>query len=81
MCGRRAVGVERFDGLQPPGLTLFPVRLVPADRFPVGGEDQTGTCIGQFHPVARRFPDIKKERPLNRVLVRAGLDVDTGLQE
>ena len=78
---RGAVGVEGLDRLQPPGLALLAVGLGPDHRLPVGREDQPGAGIGQFDPVARRLPDIEEERALDRVLVRAGLDMDAVLQE
>ena len=78
---RGAVGMETLDGLQSPGLALSAVGLRPANRFPIRGEDQAGTGIGQFHPVAGGFPDIEKERALNSVFVRSCFDVDPRLEE
>ena len=78
---RRAVGVERLDGLQAPGLALLALVLGPADRLPVGREDQPRAGIGDLDAVAARLVDIKKEGLLDRVLVRPGLDEDAVLQE
>src|SRR5262249_46565170 len=36
----RAVGMERFDRLEPPGLPLLAFSLTPSDRLPVRCEDQ-----------------------------------------
>ena len=78
---RRAVGVERLDRLQPPGLALLAVGLGPDDRLPVGREDQSRAGIGEFDAIAGRLPDIEEERALDRVLVRSGFDMDAVLQE
>src|SRR5215468_439899 len=45
---RRAVGVEGLDGLQAPGLALGALGLGPADRPPVGRQDEAGTGIGDL---------------------------------
>ena len=75
------MGVEGLDGFQPPGLTLLALGFRPGDGFPIGGEDKARAGIGQFHTVARRFPDIKEEGALDRVLVGAGFDVDAVFKE
>ena len=77
---RRAVRVERGDGLQPPGLALGPLGGRPVDRLPVGGEHQPRTGVVQLDPVAGRLPDVEEEALLDGVLVRPGLDVDALLQ-
>src|SRR5947209_5556039 len=69
--GRRAVRVERFDGLQPPGLTLGPLGFAPHDRLPIRRKDKPGPCIGDLDAIAAGFVDVKKERLLYRVFVRA----------
>ena len=51
------------------------------DGLPVGREDQPRAGIGELDAVAGRFLDIQKERLLDGVLVRPGLDVDAVLQE
>src|SRR6186997_284915 len=42
--GGRALGVERFDRLQAPGLTLLSLRFGPGDRLPVGGKHEPRAC-------------------------------------
>src|SRR5689334_4409494 len=78
---RRAVGVEGLDGLEPPGLALLALFLGPDDRLPVGREDQACAGVGDLDAVAAGLPDIEEEGLLDRVLVRAGLNVDAVLQE
>src|SRR6185369_13472214 len=78
---RRAVGVERLDRLQAPGLALLAFLLGPHDRLPVGRKDEACTGIGDFDAVAAGLVDIEEEGLLDRVLVRAGLDVHPVLQE
>jgi len=75
------MGVKGLDGPKPPCLALAPVRLGPAHRLPVGGQDQARAGIGQLDPVAGRLPHVEKEGPLNRVLMRARLDMDTVFKE
>src|SRR5262245_28208625 len=78
---RRAVGVERLDCLQPPGLALLALLLGPDDRLPVGREDEASAGVGDFDAVTAGLPDIEEEGLLDRVLVRAGLDVDAVFEE
>src|SRR5690348_6374951 len=81
-CNRRgAVGVEGLDRLQPPGLALLALFLGPDDRLPVGRQDQPRAGVGDRDAVATGLPDIKEEGLLDRMLVRAGLDVDAVLEE
>src|SRR6266852_1498767 len=78
---RRPMGVERLDRLQSPGLSLLALFLGPHDRLPIRRQDQAGAGIGDFDAVAAGLVDIEEEGLLDRVLVRAGLDVDAVLQE
>ena len=75
------MGVEGLDRLQPPGLALLALFLGPDDRLPVGREDQAGAGVGDLDAVAAGLVDVEEEGLLDRVLVRAGLDVDAVLQE
>src|SRR5919198_5052857 len=75
-----AVGVEGLDRLQPPGLTLGPLRLRPGDDLPVGGEDQARAGVADLDAVAARLVDVQEKGLLDGVLVRAGLDEDAVLQ-
>src|SRR3954451_21653593 len=77
---RRAVGVERLDRLQPPGLALGPFGLGPGDRAPVGCEYQPGDRVAELDTVAARLVDVQEERLLDRVLVRPGLDEHPAVQ-
>jgi hypothetical protein len=43
--------------------------------------DLSRAGIGDLDPVAAGFVDVEEERLLDRVLVRAGLDIDAVLQE
>lgn len=63
------MGVERLDGLQAPGLTLFTLALGPVDRFPVGREDETRAGIRDLDSLSARLEDIEEERLLDSVLV------------
>src|SRR5260370_29201582 len=78
---RRAVGVERLDRLQPPRLALLALFLGPHDRLPVWCQDQAGAGLGDFDAVAAGLVDVEEEGLLDRVLVRAGFDVDAVLQK
>src|SRR5438105_1850889 len=78
---RRAMGVERLDRLQPPRLTLLALLLRPHDRLPVRRQDQARTGIGHLDAVAAGLVDIEEEGLLDRVLVRAGLDMDAVLKK
>src|SRR5215207_841084 len=73
--------MERLDRLQPPCLALLALFLGPDDRLPVGREDEAGAGVGDFDAVAAGLIDIEKESLLDRVLVRAGLDVDAVFEE
>src|SRR5947209_20370340 len=77
----RAVSVERFDGLEPPGLAFFALVFTPADRLPVWREDETRTGIRDFDAIAAGFIYVQEERLLDCVLVRAGFDVNTVFEE
>src|SRR5215475_6916507 len=76
-----AVGVKGVDRLQPPRLALLPLGLRPGDRLPIRCQHQARTGIGHFHPVAAGFVDVEEKGLLNRVLMWAGLDEDTVLEE
>src|SRR5450759_3926987 len=78
---RRAVGVERLEGLQAPGLALLALGFGPADRFPVRRQHQPRAGAGDFDAVAARLVDVKEEGLLDGVLVRPGLDEHAVLQE
>src|SRR4051794_17939266 len=67
---RRPMGVERLDGLQPPGLALLALFLGPDDRLPVRREDEAGAGVGDFDAVAPGLVDVEEEGLLDRVLVR-----------
>src|ERR1700687_1190840 len=78
---RRAVGMKRLDRLQPPRLSLLALFLGPDDRLPVRREDEASAGIGDLDPIAAGLVDVEKERLLDGMLVRPGLDEDTVLQE
>src|SRR5882762_11412857 len=78
---RGPMGMKRLDRLQPPRLALLALFLGPDDRLPVGRKNETGAGVGDFDAVAAGLVDIEEERLLNRVLVRAGLDIDAVLQK
>src|SRR5229473_1890331 len=78
---RRAVGVERLDGLKPPRLALLALLLGPHDRLPVRRQDETGAGVGDLDPVAAGLVDVEEKCLLDRMLVRAGLDEDAVLQK
>src|SRR5216110_287165 len=73
--------MERLDRLQPPGLALLALLLGPDDRLPVGREDEAGAGVGDLDAVAAGLIDIQEEGLLDRVLVRAGFDVDAVFQK
>jgi len=75
------VGGKRVDRLQPPSLALLALFLSPHDRLPVGREDETGAGVGDFDAVAAGLPDMEEEGLLDRMLVRAGLDVNAVLEK
>src|SRR5471030_540282 len=78
---RRAVGVERLDGLQAPGLALLSFGLGPSDRLPVRRQYQPRAGAGDLHAIAARLINVKEKSLLNGVLVRPGLDEHAVLQE
>src|SRR5207248_6607682 len=78
---RSPVGVEAFDRLQSPGLALLPFRLRPDDGRPVGREHEPRAGAGDLDTIPAGFVDVQKERLLDRVLVRSGLDVDAVFEE
>src|ERR1700760_622230 len=78
---RRAVGVKGCDGLQSPRLPFLAFLLGPDDRLPVRRQDQPRPGIGDFDPVAAGLIDVEKEGLLDRMLVRAGLDIDPVLEK
>src|SRR5215510_2276108 len=73
---RRAVRVEAFDRLEPPRLTFLPLGFRPHDRRPVRSENEARAGAVDLDAIAARLVDVEKERLLDRVLVRPGLDVD-----
>ncbi len=75
----RGCGRIRQSSAPRPG--LFSLRLRPGNRLPIRRKDQARAGIGDLDPVARRLVDIKKERLLDSVLVRAGFDSDAVFQE
>ena len=75
------MGVEGLDGFQAPGLPALALGLRPGDGLPIGGKDQAGPSIGQFHPVSSGFPDIKEKGSLNGMFVGAGFDMDAVFQK
>ena len=78
---RRAVSMKRLDGFQPPGLAFFSLRLCPDNCLPVWGQNQTRAGVRQLYAVASRLPDIEEEGTLNRMLMRACLNVNAIFQE
>src|ERR1700730_8018591 len=78
---RRAMGMKRLDRLPPPRLALLAFLLGPHDRLPVRREDQAGAGVGDFDPVAAGVADIEEEGLLERVLGRAGFDIDPVLEK
>src|ERR1700733_13331529 len=78
---RRAMGVEGLDGFQPPGLSFLALLLRPDDRLPVRRQNQPCAGIGDLDPVAAGLIHIEEESLLDRMLVRAGLDVDAVLEK
>src|SRR5882724_8700968 len=78
---RRAMGMKRLDRLQSPRLAFFTLFFRPDDRFPVWREDEASAGVGDFDAVAAGLIDVEEKRLLDRVLVRAGLDMDAVLQE
>ena len=54
------MGVERFDGLEAPGLALLALFLGPDDRLPVGREDEAGAGVGDLDAVAAGLPTLGK---------------------
>ena len=78
---RRSVRVERFDGFESPGLSFFTFFFRPHDGLPVGGQDQAGAGVGDFHAVAAGLVDVEEKCLLHGVLVRAGFDEDAVFQE
>ena len=75
------MGVKALDRLEAPRLSLFPFGFGPDDRLPVRRQDQASAGIGDLDAVAAGLVDVKEERLLDGVLVRAGLDVDAVFQE
>src|SRR5690348_10330743 len=78
---RRAINMERLDGLEPPGLPLLALGLGPADGLPVGRQDQARAGIGDLHTIAAGLIDVQEKGLLDGVFVRASLDFDPVLQE
>ena len=72
--------MKRFDSFQAPGLAFLAFGLAPANRFPIGRENQTRSGITNLHAVPAGFIHIQKKSLLDSVLVRTGLDVDTIFQ-
>jgi hypothetical protein len=75
------VGMERLDRLQSPGLALPALFLGPDDRLPVRRQDKARAGVGDFDAVAAGLIDVEEEGLLDRVLVRAGLDVNAVLEK
>src|SRR5208337_985370 len=72
---RRAVGVERIDGLQAPRLTFFALGLGPANRLPVWRQNQPRSGVSYLHAIASGLVDIQEKGLLDGVLVWPGFDV------
>ena len=77
---RRALDVERRDGLHAPGLALGALGLRPHDRLVLGVEEQEAAGA-DLDAVAARLVGVEEERLLDRVLVRPRLDHDAVLEE
>ena len=77
----RAIGMKRLDGFQSPGLAFLSVLLRPRDRFPVGGQNQAGTGVRNFHSVAAGLVDVQKEGLLDGVLMWSRFNVDSAIQK
>jgi len=73
--------MKRLDRLQSPRLALLALLLGPYDRLPVRRQNEPGTGIGDFDPVAAGLVDVEEKRLLDGMLVRAGLDMDAVLEE
>ena len=73
--------MEGLDSLESPRLALLSFGLGPADRLPVGSQDQARAGVGDLDAVASRFVNVQEKRLLDGVLVRTGLDLDAVLQE
>src|SRR5215217_9428207 len=65
--GRRAVGVEALDRLDPPRLALRPLSLGPHDRFELGIEDEVAAG-GDLDAVAAGLQAVEEEALGDRVL-------------
>ena len=69
--------MKRFDRLKAPGLAFLALSLAPANRFPIGREDQTRPRITNLDAVPAGLIHIQKESLLDSVLVRPALDEHT----
>ena len=79
--GRGSVGVERFGGLQAPGLALPALGFAPTDGFPIRRQDQPRARVGYFYAITARFIDVQEKGLLDGVLVRPGFDIHAVFQE
>ncbi len=57
------------------------LRSAPDNRLPVRRQDQASAGVRDLDPVAAGLVNVKKERLLNGVFVRAGLDEDAVFEE
>src|SRR5690606_15925731 len=76
-----SMGVEGLNRLHAPGLTLLTLGLGPGDRLPIGPQDQACACIRHLDAVSGRLVNIEEKGALDRVLVRARLDMDAVFQK
>src|SRR5262249_28360976 len=74
-------GAARLGCPQSPGLALRALGLGPADRLPVGRQDEACAGIGDLDAVAAWLVDVEEERLLDGVLVRPGLDEHAVLEK
>src|SRR6516165_3821594 len=75
------MGMKRLDRLEAPSLAFLAFLLGPDDRLPVWRENQPRAGVGDLDAVAAGLPDIEEEGLLDRMLVRAGLDIDVVLEK
>ena len=78
---RRAVRMERLDGLESPCLALLALVLGPCDRLPVRRQNEACAGIRHFDAIAAGLIDVEEEGLLHRVLVRTGFDEHAVLEK